>query len=73
MTTPLHYPSTHARARQARRLAAAHYEPGNQARCLKQVWRRWALPEMGISYRTFIRYLSLPPENEKNVTLFQHS
>lgn len=52
-----HNLSTHMRARRAREIAAEHYEQGNQSRCLKQVWRHWARPEMGVCYRTFLRYL----------------
>lgn len=36
-------------------LMRQHYEPGNQARNLKQVWRCYAHPQMGIGYRTFLR------------------
>lgn len=32
----------------ARELMRAHYEPGNQSRSIKYVWRRYALPEMGV-------------------------
>lgn len=49
--------STLCRAQRARQIAAQHYEPGNQARSLKQVWRHYARPEMGICYRTFLRYV----------------
>lgn len=36
--------------------ACPYYEPGNQARSLKQVWRRFVKPRMGICYRTFLNY-----------------
>lgn len=52
---PLH--STMWRVGQACEIARQHYEPGNQARSLKQVWRRWVNPTMGICYHTFLRYL----------------
>lgn len=48
---------TMVRRTEARRLAMAHYEPGNQARSLKYVWRRYAEPQLGIGYRTFLRYI----------------
>ena len=50
--------STTRRIAQARAIARTYYEPGNQARCLKWVWRTKAQPEMGIGYRTFLRYLN---------------
>lgn len=49
--------STLVRRSEARRLAMAHYEPGNQARSLKYVWRHFAEPQLGIGYRTFLRYI----------------
>lgn len=48
--------STLCRRRRAREIAAEHYEPGNQSRSLKQVWRKYAAPELGVCYRTFLRY-----------------
>ena len=48
-------PSTLIRQRMACELMRQHYEPGNQARNLKQVWRCYAHPQMGIGYRTFLR------------------
>lgn len=50
---------TLVRAERARELMRLHYEKGNQARSLKQVWRRYAGPEMGIGYRTFLKYVKL--------------
>lgn len=49
--------STLLRKRRAAALARLHYESGNQSRSLKQVWRRYAQPELGICYHTFLRYL----------------
>lgn len=50
-------PSTLIRARAAVELARAHYERGNYARSLRQVWRIYAFPQLGICYHTFLRYL----------------
>ena len=47
--------STICKERMARDLMRAHYEPGNQSRSIKYVWRRYALPEMGVCYNTFLR------------------
>ena len=49
--------STLCKERMARELVRAHYEPGNQSRSLKQVWRRYAVPEMGVCYNTFLRLI----------------
>ena len=35
-----------------------HYEQGRQDRCLRWVWEHHVYPELGISIRTFRRYLS---------------
>ena len=50
----------------ARELMRAHYEPGNQSRSIKYVWRRYALPEMGVCYNTFLR-LVRGSETRQNV------
>lgn len=47
--------STLCKERMARELVRTHYEPGNQSRSLKQVWRRYAVPELGVCYNTFLR------------------
>lgn len=49
--------STLVRRSEARRLAMTYYEPGNQARSMKYVWRHFAEPRLGIGYRTFLRYI----------------
>lgn len=54
--------STIARARRIKAITAMRYEPGNQARCYKGVWRRFIEPEFGICYLTYLRYLGIDPE-----------
>lgn len=49
--------STIQRIITAKKIAAQYYEAGNQSKSLKGVWRRYIVPEMGIDYRTFLRYL----------------
>lgn len=51
--------STFVRARAAQKIAAKHFEDGNQAKSLKAVWRRYIYPDLGICYRTFLAYLKL--------------
>lgn len=50
-------PSQTVREELALALARQHYERGNQARSLKMVWRRYAFPQLGICYRTFLNYV----------------
>lgn len=67
-----HHESTMRRAEILRELAARHYEPGNQARCYKMVWRRWINPVYPMCYRTFLNYLSLkdePPPKDSSLQL----
>lgn len=51
--------STLIRARAAQKIAAKHYEVGNQSKCYRAVWRRFVFPNMGICYATFLTYLKL--------------
>lgn len=53
--------STIARARSIKAVSDRHYEPGNQSRCYKAVWRRWIYPEFGVSYWTYLRLMGLEP------------
>ncbi|MCC8187376.1 MAG: hypothetical protein LIP08_07670 [Bacteroides sp.] len=50
--------SRELRARKVAELANKHYEPGNQARSYKAVWRRFIYPVYPMCYRTFLNYLS---------------
>ena len=60
-----HHASTLARAAEIRRIADQHYEPGNAAKCHKQVWRRWIYPTYKIDYRTYLAYMGMSdaPQN----------
>lgn len=60
----VHRPSTYARARLIRQIAAEHYEPGNQRRSYHAVWRRYIRPVYGCCYITFLFYLHLPDPQE---------
>ena len=53
------YASTIQRINSAKKIAAQYYESGNQSKSLKAVWRRYIVPEMGIDYRKFLRYLKM--------------
>jgi len=47
------------RAKNIRKLTENHYEPENQAKCYKMVWKRFVHPLWGISYRTYLNYLNV--------------
>ena len=55
----MQHESTLTRARMAQKIAAKHYEEGNQSKSLKAVWRRFIEPQMGICYATFLAYLKM--------------
>lgn len=44
------------RARQIQAITAAHYEPENQAKCKKQVWKKYIYPQFGMCYETYLKY-----------------
>ena len=46
------------RARQIRKITSIYYEPENQVKCYKQIWKRYIYPLFGISYRSYLRYLN---------------
>ena len=52
--------STVARAAAIRAITEAHYEPGNNRRCYKSVWRYYVYPVYKICYRTYLSYLGIP-------------
>lgn len=66
MTNKKRHKSTLARSEKLKALTALHYEPGNQARCYKAVWRRWVYPEFGICYRTYLSLIGIDPETEQS-------
>lgn len=64
-----HYTSTKKRVKAITDIVRKEYEPGNQSRCYKAIWRRHIWPVYGVCYRTFLEYLGMPPseleEDEK--------
>lgn len=55
--------STSQRIKMARELTQKYYEPGNQSKCYKAVWRNHIRRIMGISYRTYLTYINTPATN----------
>ena len=45
------------RAAKISEITSLHYEPENQAKCYKQVWKKHIYPLFGIGYRSYLRYL----------------
>lgn len=59
------------RARSIQQIAARHYEPGNQRKCLKSVWRRYIQPEYGLCYRSFLNYCKVELPSHLNTPSFE--
>lgn len=53
------------RARTIQEITEKHYEPENQAKCYRQVWRKHIYPLLGIGYRSYLRYLKVETEPEQ--------
>lgn len=64
MTSKKRHKSTLARIRRVREITEAHYEPGNQSRSYRAVWRRWVYPELAICFRTYMEYIGAKKELE---------
>lgn len=60
MANKKRYKSTILRAQNIRKLTEKYYEPGNNARCYKAVWRRYIYPLYPMCYRTYLNYLGVP-------------
>ena len=56
------YKSTEARAKIIRAITNRYYEPGNNAKCYKAVWKKYINPIYPMSYRTYLNYLNIPVE-----------
>ena len=57
--------STALRIEAVKSMISDLYEPGRQDRNKRWVWRHAAAPLMGISLRTFSRYVNTPDEDDK--------
>lgn len=55
------YRSTKKRMKAIREIVEAEWQPGDQSRCYKAIWRRRILPEFGVCYNTFLSYLGVSP------------
>lgn len=57
-----HYKSTLERVKLIKALTDRYYEPGNNAKCYKAVWKKYIYPIYPMCYRTYLNYLNIPPE-----------
>ncbi len=55
------YRSTKKRMRAIIAIVNEEYQPGDQNRCYKAIWRRRILPEFGVCYKTLLSYLGVSP------------
>ena len=58
--------ATEIRIGMVERLISEHYEPENHSKCYLNVWRHFVFPQMGISQRTFTRYLKVIKDREES-------
>ncbi len=58
------YKSTVKKAQIVRSILSDYYEEGRQDRCKLWVYRNKVVPVLGISERTFFRYLNTPEPEE---------
>lgn len=59
------YNSTTKKAKLVRQIVAEHYEQGRQDRCMRWVYLTKVRPLLGISERTFYRYMGELYKEEK--------
>ena len=55
------YKSTKKRMKDIIAIVNEEYQPGDQNRCYKAIWRRRILPEFGVCYKTLLSYLDVSP------------
>ena len=61
MSRKKRYRSTKKRIRAIVAIVNEEYQPSDQNRCYKAIWRRRILPEFGVCYNTFLSYLGVSP------------
>ena len=55
------YRSTIKRIKEILDIVNREYEPGNQKRCYKAIWRNIIYPRYGICYDTYMSYIGVKP------------
>lgn len=55
------YHSTKKRIKAIVAIVEEEYQPGDQRKCYKAIWRRRIWPEFGVCYATFLSYIGVPP------------
>jgi hypothetical protein len=52
------------RAKLMQEITDKHYEPENQAKSKKMVWKQYIYPYFGVCYNSYLRYLGEEVEEE---------
>ena len=60
MGTEKKHRNTLLRMKKVQEIVARHYEPGNQSKCYKAVWRNHVYPVYPCCYMTFLTYINTP-------------
>lgn len=51
------------RAKAIQEIVKQYYEPENQAKCMKAVWRKYIHNQFGMCYMTFLKYCKANTSN----------
>ncbi len=54
------HPNTAKRIKIVCDITQEYYEPGNRAKCYKEIWRRYVNPLYPMCYRTYLAYINTP-------------
>ncbi|MDR1681897.1 MAG: hypothetical protein LBS25_00695 [Candidatus Symbiothrix sp.] len=52
------------RAENIKAMTALYYEPENQSKCYRQVWRSHIYPHWGIGYKSFLNYIHYDKDSD---------
>ncbi len=61
MSNRKRFRSTIKRIKEIQDIVVREYEPGDQKKCYKAVWRRFVFPRYGVCYDTFLSYIGVKP------------
>lgn len=56
-----HHPNTCERIKRVQEIVKQHYEPGNNQRNYRQIWRLYVNPVYPMCYHTFLSYVRAKP------------
>lgn len=61
MSNRKRYRSTIKRIKEIQNIVKREYEPGDQQRCYKAIWRKFVYPRYGVCYDTYLSYIGVKP------------